>query len=223
MFYVLDELRDLLEANLRTSNTAASGTTTTNIKIVGHGKRIGDIIINSSRADARRLVTAVVDADNFTVASVTGQTSGDTILFPKFNKFYVGNLNKPPMGDLPVLMVYGKSTEMPRSTTATDKYAFGIEIKIMTNAYAKVATAEDVDKVLRAQKEIWDLMEERDPTTGIPLSTSILGVLRRNITGTKYLYNNNIEIAYDERPVGNSIYYSGIMSLYAVTQFKLRS
>lgn len=60
------------------TNAAAAGTTTTNIKIVGHGFSTGDHIINRTRSNAVREIT-VVDADNFTVATVTGQTSGDTI------------------------------------------------------------------------------------------------------------------------------------------------
>jgi hypothetical protein len=58
-----------------------SGTTTTNIKIVGHGLSTNDVIYNKTRA-AYRIIT-YVDADNFTVSSVTGQTTGDIILLYK--------------------------------------------------------------------------------------------------------------------------------------------
>lgn len=63
------------------SKTAMVGTTTTNINIVGHGRTVGDVVWNSTRGKSRRVVTAIVDEDNFTVAAVTGQTNGDTIIF----------------------------------------------------------------------------------------------------------------------------------------------
>jgi hypothetical protein len=58
-----------------------SGTNTTNIKITGHGLSTNDVIYNKTR-DAYRIVT-YVDADNFTVTSVTGQTTNDVILLYK--------------------------------------------------------------------------------------------------------------------------------------------
>ncbi len=67
--------------------TAEAGTTTTNICITGHGMAVGDHIINATRNStppaydniASRRVTAIVDANNFTVAAITDQASGDTI------------------------------------------------------------------------------------------------------------------------------------------------
>lgn len=68
---------------LTTSPAALAGTTVTNITLTAHGLVMGDCIINTTRSNASRLVSAVVDANNFTVASVTGQTTGDTIaLYP---------------------------------------------------------------------------------------------------------------------------------------------
>jgi len=60
-------------------DTAEAGTTTTNIKMTAHGLAEGDLIINTTRDNAKRLVTAVVDVDNITVSAVTDQTTGDTI------------------------------------------------------------------------------------------------------------------------------------------------
>lgn len=65
---------------------AEAGTNTTNIKITGHGLVDGDVIYNVTR-DARRQIIRV-DADNMTVATVTGQTSSDEIIWwPDANKF----------------------------------------------------------------------------------------------------------------------------------------
>lgn len=60
------------------TNAAEVGTNTTNIKITAHGFVTGDHVINRTRSNAVREIT-VVDANNFTVASVSSQTNGDTI------------------------------------------------------------------------------------------------------------------------------------------------
>jgi len=65
-----------------TGETAEAGTTTTNITITGHGLVTGDLIVNTTRSNAKRIITRV-DDDNFTVASVSSQTTGDSIdLYP---------------------------------------------------------------------------------------------------------------------------------------------
>jgi len=61
-----------------TQDVAETGTTETNITMTAHGLQTGDYIVNTTRGNAIRQVT-VVDANNVTVASVTGQTSGDVI------------------------------------------------------------------------------------------------------------------------------------------------
>ena len=61
------------------TSTAESGTTTTNIRITGHNLIVGSRIRNTTRGNAIRQVTAVVDANNVTVAAITGMTTGDTI------------------------------------------------------------------------------------------------------------------------------------------------
>jgi len=58
---------------------AETGTNTTNIKISTHGLAINDLIVNTTRGNAARLVTAVVDVDNVTVAAIPAQTTDDNI------------------------------------------------------------------------------------------------------------------------------------------------
>lgn len=84
--------------------TAAAGTTTTNICIAGHGMAVGDHVINATQNSippafdniASRRVTAIVDANNFTVAAITDQAAGDTIkLFKHIDRarlLYAGSL-----------------------------------------------------------------------------------------------------------------------------------
>ena len=69
------------------TDTTEAGTNTTNIKATAHGLLTGDYIVNRSRSNAVRKITWV-NADNFTVDTVTAQTSGDT--FSKFVTKAVG-------------------------------------------------------------------------------------------------------------------------------------
>ena len=64
--------------DLTTAHAAEAGTTATNIKITGHNLTTGDYITNRDRSNSVRQVI-VVDADNLTVESVTGQIPTDTI------------------------------------------------------------------------------------------------------------------------------------------------
>jgi phage minor structural protein len=61
-----------------TTSYAETGTTATNINITNHGLVTGDYISNGSRGNVYSKVT-VVDANNFTVTTITGQTIGDAI------------------------------------------------------------------------------------------------------------------------------------------------
>jgi len=82
------------EIDNTTAKTAESGTTTTNITVTNHGLNTGDMICNTTRDNTKRLVT-VVDANNVTVASITGQTAGDQIIYyPDANKIISNNIKR---------------------------------------------------------------------------------------------------------------------------------
>lgn len=223
MYKILQEIRDYLAANLLTAFTAGGTTTTTNLNLTAHGLIVGDIIYNVTRAATRRVI-AVVDANNVTVESVTSQAAGDTIQIPHYKYFYVGKVHKPPINYLPVLMVYGNSTDLLTKATNKDTYTFNISIEIVTNAFQQIDAVNDVEdnsKELQAQKEIWEKMEGRD-INGIPKADSIVGVLRRNITGLNYLFNNEISISYETENTSGTINYRGILTLSLTTSLNYR-
>lgn len=221
MFATLDEIRDTLEANLNTNNTAEATTTTTNIKVTSHGLVSGDEIINTTRSNASRVVT-VVDANNLTVTAVTGQTAGDSIKFLRFKKYYVGYVKEPYNASLPCLMVYLSTSRLARQSTATDQWQNDVCIEIVTNAFGKINTQEDTDKVLRAQKQLWDLMQEVD-SNNVLKTSSILGVLRRNIIGTKFKFHTDAVIEYPQESSSDRTYIRAKMTLRVMSAFNLRT
>jgi len=137
-------------------------------------------------------------------------------------KYYTGKVHNPPLNYFPVLMVYGNTTTLLEKSTARDRYRHEVVIELMTNVFAKVSSSgvED-DKVLDAQKQIMDLMEEVDASY-TPKAATILGTLRRNITGTDYLFNDDIVIQYEQENVEGTVYYRGILT-FTVDKFRNRS
>jgi hypothetical protein len=75
---VLDRTETIHVLVKGSNTTTEGGTNTTTIHKDSHGLATGDVIINTTRANAKREVT-YVSADEVTVTAVTSQTSGDTI------------------------------------------------------------------------------------------------------------------------------------------------
>jgi hypothetical protein len=92
-------------ANTETTyDVAEVDTTTTNIKITGHGLIVGDFIWNKTRG-AYTYVTEVVDANNVTVETVASQTDGDTIVYyPSANKISANTIKRH--GTLPKTITF---------------------------------------------------------------------------------------------------------------------
>jgi len=141
-------------------------------------------------------------------------------------KYYVGRVpvEKLPVNYLPVLMVYGTNTRLvgDRLTTARDKYVFTIKVEVVINTYKYVASAGvDADQVLDAQKAVKQLMEERD--SGMtPKSTTVLGAIRDNVLGDKYLFSNEGEIEYEEENINGTVYMRATLTMNAVTRYNNR-
>lgn len=74
------------------TDTMESWTNTTTIKLTAHGLVTWNYIINRTRSDAVREIT-YVDADTFTVDTITWQTNGDTISFFTWKSVWVEGIN----------------------------------------------------------------------------------------------------------------------------------
>ncbi|MFA5716066.1 MAG: hypothetical protein WC998_10010 [Candidatus Paceibacterota bacterium] len=81
--------------------TAEAGTNTTNVKFTSHTLETGDMAVNTTRGNAKRIIIKV-DADNFTMTgdgvtalAVLGQTTGDKIVYyPDANNAARNNLKR---------------------------------------------------------------------------------------------------------------------------------
>lgn len=157
------------------AHAAEVGTTTTNIKITAHGLATGDWIVNRSRSNAVRQITRV-DANNFTVQTVTSQTSTDNIT-------YFATL--PTLGqeglvdESTVAYLYNSDQKSIRASTQTTTLASGNFIQFAYNErtpiqfqYRDTASINRL-KALGQGDGIYDLSPITDNTIS-DLSTAIL-------------------------------------------------
>lgn len=203
--------------------------------------KAGNVIINGKDFDDEDISETLTFVDNDTLARKTNQffKSVTNIVFPvqdgstatwdigiaKFT-YYTGKceVNHIPMNDLPVLMIYGENTGLvsEQLSTGRDKFRYNLKVEVLLNNFQYTDQNFDTSKILKAQRELKILMEEKD-TNGTPRSSSILGVLRRNITGLEYLFNNDILIEYENENINDTIYIRAILTVAATTKYRNRS
>lgn len=141
-------------------------------------------------------------------------------LSTKFTSFYKGEVAIVPKSYLPALMIIPVSTNLIAKSTAKDKYVYKINIKAVDHL-PKYFDEDGTATTLDAPRQITELMEARD-SNGIPTSTSVLGLLRANIGGTNFLFNNDILIEYSITQQGEFPYIQADMSLDLVSDLLAR-
>lgn len=156
---------------------------------------------------------------NLVATEILGLLS--TALTTSFKQYYDGEVELPPRHLLPALMIIGNSTHQQAKSTATDTVTYDFTIRIVLDVVGSFEEA-GTGAILKAQRTIRNLFEERD-ATGVAKSTSVLGVLRRNIRGTNYLFNNDFTITYSKLRRGKFFYYEAEMNFSATVDNVLRS
>lgn len=145
-------------------------------------------------------------------------------LADKITTFYVGKTSHLATNEMPVLMIFPEVTTLlsERLSTSRDRYNHAVRIVVYINAYEH-AKAEGLtpDDVLQAQKAVVELVEGRESDM-TPKNTSILGVLRENIVGTDFLYNNDVEITYDSENINGTYFMKAEITLSAVSKYTNR-
>lgn len=161
-------------------DTAEAGTTTTNITMTAHGLSVGDLIINTDRSNAKRLVTAVPDVDNITVDAVTSQTSGDTIQKcpTESSSSYTLNrlLGKVTYGSAVSRTIYISGTYFPVSLVAASN-EFNLSISA-TNEDATIFKSGGADYVIREQT----ILDVSGSISGFYIDTTYIDYLTNDTT-----------------------------------------
>lgn len=141
-------------------------------------------------------------------------------------KFYSGRIepSKISLNEMPVLLVYENDEDLvsDQLTTGRDKYKVKLTIQVIINAFAYVSGGGiETDKILLGQRAVQDIISARD-SNNKPTATSILGVLRANVLGTKYLFSNDIKIHFENKNEDGKQYYIGTLTVSAVTAYNTR-
>lgn len=130
--------------------------------------------------------------------------------------FYQGEVIVPNKSNLPCLMVWGKQTQITAKDTCNDQFIFTLGIRVVNHLMKYVADA-GTGEVVKAQLDIKKIFEEMDSVTNILKEDTVLGSLRSNIKGVKYLYNTNISASYEAIQTGEFFYVQGECELEAYT------
>lgn len=115
----------------------------------------------------------------------------------KFKTYYKGRIPQAvvPESYSPALLIFPVDTNVIAKSTAKDQYQYTVTVQ------AKISLKKFVDEagtgnVMKAQRELVDLMEERN-ADGTLKSDTVLGTVRGNIKTDDFLFNNDINIDYD--------------------------
>jgi len=144
-----------------------------------------------------------------------------TNMSSRINQFYQGEVIVPNKSTLPCLMIYGKKTQVTAKDTCNDQLTFTLGIRVVNHLMKYVADA-GTGNIVKAQLDIKKIFEEINPATGLLNINTVLGSLRSNVKGVKYLYNTNISVDYSAIQTGEFFYVQGECELEAYTDLLKR-
>lgn len=111
-----------------------------------------------------------------------------------FNAYFIGAPDVIPEAAFPCLVVQKTAASFTAGATMTDDKTEQIMIHVLANGKEGFGTPDDDDTVMR---QIQNLVEGVDPASGQFLATSLMHVVRQNITFNDNIIDNSVEINYD--------------------------
>lgn len=138
----------------------------------------------------------------------------------RIKTFYIGEVAIVPQSYMPALMVIPNSTSVIAKSTAKDQYEYNITVRVVIDLKKFLSTSGTGDTI-KSMQEITKIMEERNSDQTLKDDT-VLGILRANIRGTDYLFNNNITINYDVISTGEWPRVQAECELTAITNLLTR-
>lgn len=111
--------------------------------------------------------------------------------------YFIGSPDEIPEDALPCLVVQKVAGQVSIGATNTDDLTEQIMIHILVNGKEGFNTPDDDDTVMR---QLFNLVEARDPVTGSYKPTTLMYILRHNLTLGNTVINNDVETNYDVTP-----------------------
>lgn len=114
-----------------------------------------------------------------------------------FALYFKGKVKTPALADLPLLTVFGISTEQKHSGTLRDEATFTIGVQIFVNIRTYFDNIAGQGAQLDTMDALMELVEGR--TSGDADNATIFGILADNLTiGGQTLYTDGYKVDYDE-------------------------
>ena len=127
-----------------------------------------------------------------------------------FKSYEYGKVEIPAVRDLPLISVNPVSTEILNSGTVKDENNFTVEVVVMASLKQYLDNVSNNPSIRSALQALVEWVEDRD-SDGAVKATSIIGVIRQNITASDaVLFNNEINVSYtdyldaDETPMAKA-------------------
>lgn len=139
----------------------------------------------------------------------------------RMKTYYLGEVEVTPKSYLPALMIIPNETNLIAKTTAEDQEEFDITIRVVTDLKTYLNEAGTGTTIKQTLDHV-NIMEERNSNMTLK-SNTVLGALRKYITGSKYLFNNNARITYQVIQTGEWFYCRSEINLKAVTNLHQRN
>lgn len=136
-------------------------------------------------------------------------------LCQKIQTYYQGEVIINAKSYMPALMVFGNSTNVIAKDTCNDQFEYNITIRVVDNIMEYVSD-KGTGEIIKAQESLVNIMEARNDDGTLAID-SVLGTLRANVRGTKFLYNNDITVEYRAIQTGEFFYVQAEMNLTATT------
>jgi hypothetical protein len=124
---------------------------------------------------------------------------GDT-----FNAYFIGSPDIIPNAAMPCIVFHKIAGKVSLGATMTDDLVEQVLIHILVNGKSGFGSPDNDDTV---ERQLFTLVEGRDPSTGNYLPTSIMYAIRQNLTLSSTVINHDEEMNYNitERPDQPSI------------------
>ena len=115
-----------------------------------------------------------------------------------FKSYNYGLIVSPGDKSLPMVCVSPVSTEVINSGTVKDQNSFTVKVTVLASLKQYLNNVAGEGNTLDALQALVEWCEDRD-ANGAVKTTSIVGVIRQNITASgAVLFNNEIKIDYDD-------------------------
>lgn len=114
-----------------------------------------------------------------------------------FNAYFIGSPDVIPDAALPCVIVQKRSASYKAGATMTDDKVEQISIHLLASGKDGFGAPDDDDTVMR---QLQNMVEGADATTGQFLDSTIMGIVRKNITLSETIIDNAIEVNYDVTP-----------------------